>query len=321
VMRREHLTQSRIRWARTGAVLCGAIVGTAGLFLYAYSHSEVGGYPIHDFALVGSTAPLEVRSLDDLNGDGRGDLVVHVILGHESQIYFGSSPSTRTSPDVRITSDALGHPSGGSVGDVDGDGLADLVVNILLGEPEGFTATGSSYLIKGRRHWPQTLQLPRDADSEFYVPLRKDIRLVACTSPRGVDLNSDGLRDILLGGADYSPPGRSSAGGAFVLFGRRDWPARLDVIAAADVTIHGSRTGEALRPQCSAGDFTGDGLPDLALAATEDTLWFLQGGRGRVYVFAGAPAWPRLIDAERENETRCCNFEAARRVPSWPRRC
>ena len=218
VVPEDHPPRSRVRWAWGGAVLCGALVGAVGLFLLANSDPEAAGYPIHDLALVNSAAPLEVRSLDDLNGDGRGDLLVHAILGHESLLYFGSTASARTSPDLRITSDAPGHPSGGSVGDVDGDGLADLVVNILLAEPAGFTATGSSYLIKGRRDWPRALHLPRDADAEFYVPLRTDIRMVACTAPGGVDLNGDGLRDVVLGGADYSPPGRPSAGGAFVLF-------------------------------------------------------------------------------------------------------
>ena len=304
IVRDVHPPRWRVRWAWAAALLCGALVGAAGLFLFAYGSDEDGSYPLRDFATVASRAPLQIRSFDDLNGDGRGDLVVSPSLGHETLVYFGASQGTSTAPDVRITYDTTGYPTGGSVGDVDGDGLPDLLVNALLAEPAGFTATGSSYLIKGRRDWPKTIRLPEDADSEFYVALRTDIRMNSCIIPGGLDLNEDGLRDVLLGGGDYSPPGRPSAGGVFVLFGRRDWPRRIDVVAAADVTVHGSRAGEALRADCDAGDFNADGHADLALIASEDTLWRLQGGRGRVYVFAGGPAWPKLLDANRDATMR-----------------
>lgn len=293
------------RWALAGVILCASVGVAADLLLRSNAAAGPGDYPLTDLAVVTTTGALEVRSLDDLNGDGRGDVVTSPILGNETLIYLGASgQATRTAPDVRIVSEAPGHVSGGSVGDVDGDGLADLVVSVYLSEPVSFSATGSSYLFRGRRDWPGTLRLRQDADVEFYVSLKSDIRMGACSSPNGVDLNGDGLRDVLLGGGDYSSSGLASAGGAFILFGRPDWPARMDVIAAADVTIHGSRTGAALRQHCSTGDFDADGRTDLALAASEDTLWNMLGGRARIYIFSGRGNWPRLIDAERDATLR-----------------
>jgi hypothetical protein len=152
----------------------------------------------------------------------------------------------------------------------------------------------------------------------LFVDLPKDIRLSACAADRPLDLNGDGLHDLVLGGADFSPPGRASAGGVFVLFGRRAWPARLDVIAGADVAIHGSRTGEGLRPFCAGGDFDGDGRTDLALPATEDTLWGLLGGRGRYYLFAGRERWPPVLEAERDARLRLQGVSSPRISPSAP---
>lgn len=235
-----------------------------------------------------------IHSLADINDDGLADAVTG--SGAELAIYWGRT--SRHMPevaDVRITTTLNAELTGGILGDVDGDGLADLVLTALLREPDAFHGTGPSYLVRGRRQWPAALQLPRDADVTLAVDLAEDIRMGPCVE-RPVDLNSDGLSDVVLGAADFSPSGRRSAGGIFVLFGRRAWASRIDVLAGADIAIHGSRDGEGLAPRCGTGDFDGDRRPDLAIAASETTLWGMRGGRGRVYVVAGRDQWPRLID-------------------------
>lgn len=240
-----------------------------------------------------------IYSLADINGDGLADAVTGGGGGAELRIYLGrSTPLGPRVADLRIATTLNADLTGGVVGDVDGDGLADLVLAALLKEPDGFYATGPSYLLRGRRQWPAALELPRDADVTFAVDLPEDIRMSPCVA-RPVDLNADGLSDVVLGAPGFSPSGRRSAGGVFVLFGRRTWASRIDVLAGADIAIHGSRDGEGLLPLCGAGDFNGDRRPDLAIAANERTLWGMLGGRGRVYVVAGRDQWPPVIELDK----------------------
>ncbi len=245
-------------------------------------------------------SPIEVTALRDLNGDSLDDALVHRERSNEIDIYFGPRQGRLPQPDVRITVPGPHPVYATSVGDVDGDGLRDLIVSVMYDEPDTYHATGPSYLLRGRTQWPPSVDLPRDADATLRVKAGPDIRLIACGAGDGVDLNADGLADVVLGGADYSTPNLRSPGGVFVLWGRRAWPADIDVVAAADVTLTGSYDGHGLTPWCAPGDFNGDGLTDLALVATDAPLWYLRGGRGGVFVFEGRTVWPRRLDAVRD---------------------
>jgi len=250
-----------------------------------------------------STAPIR-----DLNGDGRNDLVVATAGTREIHLLFGGSiPKSgqlASTASVTIRGTENGYYQYMNVADLDGDGMRDLFVSVLLKEPDTFRATGATYLLRGRRAWPRLLQLPGAADVAFRFTRPKDIRLAACSSMNPIDLNRDGIEDIVLGGGDYSPPGRASAGGVFVLFGRHTWPAEIDVERDADVTIHGSRAGEGLSGACNVGDFNGDDRPDLGVLAGEQTLWNMLGGRGRYYVFLGRDDWPRVLTADGDADLR-----------------
>jgi hypothetical protein len=237
--------------------------------------------------------------IGDINGDGLTDLTAYSQEAGVGFIVFGAAGSRSGDlPKVDVRLETVDHTmlALASAQDYDGDGLRDLLVSTLAQEPESFRRTGASYLIRGRRVWPETIRIPAEADVTFAYPQATDIRVDACHIDDLVDLNGDGLADVVLGAADYSPETRASAGGAFIFFGRRTWPAELDLERDADVVVAGSRAGEGLSGHCGTGDFNGDGRQDLALVATEDTLWSLREGRGRYYVFFGRDRWPQAID-------------------------
>ncbi len=246
--------------------------------------------------------------LGDLNGDGKKDLVLSAREAREVYVLFGGNlpaggGELPAAASVVISAGDAGGWSAVQLGDFNGDGISDVLITHRLPEPASFSATGSSYLVWGRRDWPTTLSLPAEADVTLRFDWRTDAALQGCLPPSGgqVDLNHDGIDDILLGAVEYGfehgPSERSAAGTVFALFGRRAWPPELEIKKAADITILGSRTGEGFGGACSTGDFNGDGQLDLAVFARRDTLWNLLGARGKTYLFLGRKTWPAHLDA------------------------
>ncbi len=181
----------------------------------------------------------------------RGPVVADVDLAWADGIYLGGGPWDR-----------LGSALAGA-GDVDGDGLSD----VLLGAPgqPSANARGTAYLLLG----PATQGI-EDAD----------LRLVAATAGTffgrgvaGADLDGDGHSDLVV-----SEPVDGRAGAVYVYDGA-DWPEATDdttaVIAATDAS---QRTGRSL---AILGDCNGDGLPDLAVGTPTLAL------EGTVSVFYG----------------------------------
>jgi hypothetical protein len=220
----------------------------------------------------------------DWNGDGRADLAIGAAgdgSGGAVRIWFGGNPGT--TPDLVLTGE---HPSdnfGSAVanaGDVNGDGIADLIVSAKLSDI-GAPDAGVAYLFLGGPrfgHGPDVTFVGRRPAGAFGYAVA------------GIgDINHDGFADVAVGAPDDNAAG-AITGRAFVYLGGPH-PSAAPALEVTSASA-GSQFGFFVR---GCGDLDGDGFDDFMVGAN----WEHTDARyaGRVYVYRGGarlsdrPAW------------------------------
>ncbi|BAV47442.1 Integrins alpha chain [Mesorhizobium loti] len=175
-------------------------------------------------------AGYSVSNAGDVNGDGIDDILVGAILndagGHNAgaaYVVFGNLGWSSAGANASVNLDDVALGTGGfkivgvggtvagqsvsSAGDVNGDGLSDILVG---------TEAGGTYLVFGKS----------DTSSVHLGDINDGVWIVGDASNRagwsvsgGTDVNGDGLADILVG----APGDGNGPGDAYVLFGQEDW--------------------------------------------------------------------------------------------------
>ena len=186
-------------------------------------------------------------------------------------------------------------------GDVNGDGVEDVVVGSPGQDPLGRRNAGSAYVVFGGGGQGR-IELGNFGPEDGFridgppskLPVEFDgtgpIGEALGTSVAGLgDVNGDGLADVAVGAPTSSAAYRALAGAVYVVFGKRD-PAAVDVAAAGDwgYRVDGDQPFELLGSTAAGtGDVNGDGAGDLAAAGI---------GEERAYVVLGRAA-PGVVDS------------------------
>ncbi len=237
--------------------------GATGKLLFNFVGEEGGTYMGWSVAGVG-----------DIDQDGVPDLAIGTPFASVGNVIGVGRVDIRSGATGDLLYQIEGQQSGdflgwavASIGDLDGDGIPDLLLGAPNSSPAGLSLAGSVEVRSGRTG----SLLYRINGEEPAAYLGRSLAAVG-------DLDGDGFDDFAVGAPAASAQGLPESGSAFVFSGatgaliyRFDGAAAFDEFGAA----------------VAGGDIDGDGVPDIAIGSPSAS----PGGRigaGSALVFSGA---------------------------------
>jgi hypothetical protein len=236
----------------------------------------------------------------DLNNDGYREVIIGAPGSHRVYAIAGGAGLSGTldlsqsPPPVAMIFDAPGLGGAIASGDVNGDGIYDLII----GQP----TNNAAYVIKGRTGMPQQPAV----DCVFSGIDAGD---GAGTAIRLADVNGDNLTDLIVSAPNGDGPAnaRTDAGEAYVIWGGSGIATRS--LASADVTFYGKDPGGHFSGILASGDINRD-LPNDLVSGSPSA----RSGAGAVDIYYGRSK--SSFGVARGDGTRVVDFanEAASRT-------
>ena len=236
-------------------VIAGPITGSTSIeashaYLLGQTENEHAGY--------------QVDGAGDIDGDGTNDIVVaaHYPGSSDKVVYIlhgpisgqGSLGNADTQIRSSVSTNTRFAKSVSGAGDVNGDGLDDIVIGADYVGDGGFYA-GAAYVFFG-----PVSGVSETSEADLVLVGEDDYDYAGRAVADAGDVNADGYGDLVVGAA-----GIHGTGGAYVVLGPRSGTMDL---SSADATLYGEATDDyAGESVSSAGDVDDDGDSEVLVGA------------------------------------------------------
>jgi hypothetical protein len=239
-----------------------------------------------------------VSSAGDVNGDGYDDIIIGApdfsatwnqprTAAGTAYVIFGKASGFNTIDLASFTSGSSGFIIQGAVvgdgtgisvsgaGDVNGDGYDDIIVGSDYADPKGRSDAGTAHVIFGKASGFSTIDLASftSGSGGFIIQgAAAGDQLGKSVSGAG-DVNNDGYADVIVGAPYADPNSRSSAGAAYVIFGKASGFNTIDLASFASgfsgFIIQGAKASDFAGSSVSgAGDVNGDSYDDIIVGSS-----------------------------------------------------
>jgi hypothetical protein len=263
--------------------------------------------------------PVKPAGVGDVDGDGYGDFAVtgfdeSLLIAYVHLRYGGPAPIeaedqfalAESGARLAFEENSPAIESIGPVGDVNGDGFADLIVTATV--CDDLLPGGGAYLLYGGPERLDGAVRIGNVATHLKLPIERTGQ-EGCGTPTNAplglgDIDADGLSDFMLvsyRSPDYSDPAQSDAPTvtqAYIFYGRAERIASDTTWLDADAII--TAEAESSYEPRPLGDVTADGRADFALGIQLGSYYWVPGSAERL---SGA------IDARATFATLACADE------------
>lgn len=227
-----------------------------GMLSTGAASGDVNGDGVDDIALGAHLA----------DANGRSDSGKVYLLFGDSGFASGTTLDLASQADVTILANETINEFGSAlaIGDINADGIADLLAGYHYGSSGTFTSEGRVYAFYGRSSFPLTINL---------ASVNPDVRILGASPNDELgrrvavsDVNGDGVLDLIATADGWN----AGAGAVYGFFGRSGFPSLISLSSQSpDFLVQGQDVGNAIGSTLIAGDFNGDGVGDFMFSSRD----------------------------------------------------